>query len=109
MPKLGRANARQTAVADPKSYEHRKLHEISMAVSGSPIYADYRIVETDDLPDVLMRVFAWSCIAGGVLLGVVAFVITANSPANPRPTLLAGFSLTMVGVIALALKRVPKP
>jgi len=56
-----------------------------------------------------MRVFAWSCIAGGVLLGVVAFVITANSPANPRPTLLAGFSLTMVGVIALALKRVPKP
>ena len=34
MPKLGRANARQTAVADANSYEQRKLHEISMAYRG---------------------------------------------------------------------------
>ena len=52
-----------------------------------------------------MRVLAWGCIAGGVLLGVAAFVITANSPANPWPTLVVGFCLTMVGVIALTLKR----
>ena len=29
----------------------------------------------------------------------------AHSPANPWPTLVAGFCLTMVGVITLALKQ----
>jgi hypothetical protein len=53
----------------------------------------------------LMRVFAWGCVASGVLLGVAAFIITAHSPANPWPTLVAGFCLTMVGVITLALKQ----
>jgi len=52
-----------------------------------------------------VRAFAGCCVVVGILLGVVAFVITANSPANPWPALVTGFCLTMVGFIALSLKR----
>ena len=30
-----------------------------------------------------MRAFAWSCVVGGILLVVGAFIITANTPLNP--------------------------
>jgi|AmaraimetFIIA100_FD_contig_41_13295117_length_701_multi_3_in_0_out_0_1 uncharacterized membrane protein HdeD (DUF308 family) len=52
-----------------------------------------------------MRAFAWSCVIVGVLLGVAAFVITAHSPVNPWPTLVAGFCLTAFGVVVLARAR----
>jgi hypothetical protein len=41
----------------------------------------------------------------GGLLVVAAFVITANSPVNPWPTLAAGFCLTAFGVFVLARER----
>ena len=58
----------------------------------------------------MMRGFAWSCIAVGVLLAVLAFVITANEPAtNPWPSLLVGLCLTALGIVLLAVQRNLKP
>jgi uncharacterized integral membrane protein len=50
-----------------------------------------------------MRVFAWVCIAAGILFAIASFVITASVPSvNPWPSLVAGFALTAFGVIVLA-------
>jgi hypothetical protein len=49
---------------------------------------DYLIVNREDRS---MRPFARSCVIVGVLLGIAALVITANSSANPWLTLAAGF------------------
>jgi hypothetical protein len=53
----------------------------------------------------MLRVFAWSCVISGILMAVAAFVITANTPVNPWPTLVAGFCLTAFGVIVLTIRR----
>jgi hypothetical protein len=63
---------------------------------------DYLIVNSVDRA---VRALAWSCVVVGVLLGVAAFVITAHSPVNPWPTLVAGFCLTAFGVVVLARER----
>jgi len=56
-----------------------------------------------------MRALAWICVAVGILLTVAAFVITAHTPAvNPWPSLVAGFCLTLVGIVVLAMERRPK-
>jgi len=52
-----------------------------------------------------MRAFAWSCVVGGILLVVGAFITTANTPLNPWPTLVAGICLTVVGVVMLTIRR----
>ena len=50
-----------------------------------------------------MRVFAWICVATGILFAIASFVITASAPTvNPWPSLVAGFALTAFGVIVLA-------
>ena len=50
-----------------------------------------------------MRVFAWVCVAAGILCAIASFVITASAPSvNPWPSLVAGFALTAFGVIMLA-------
>jgi uncharacterized integral membrane protein len=50
-----------------------------------------------------MRVFAWICVAAGILFAIASFVITASPPSvNPWPSLVAGFALTAFGVIVLA-------
>ena len=57
----------------------------------------------------MMRAFAWICVAAGILLTVASFVITAHMPAvNPWPSLAAGFCLTLVGIVVLAMERRPK-
>ncbi len=57
-----------------------------------------------------MRGFAWGCIVAGVVLAVAAFFLTANAPdVNPWPSLLAGFSLTALGIVLLAIQRNLKP
>ena len=49
-----------------------------------------------------MRVLSWAFIAVGVLIGVFAFVLTADTPAvNPWPYLGAGLVLTLLGVFLL--------
>jgi hypothetical protein len=51
----------------------------------------------------LMRLFAWVCIVGGVLLAVASFLITAHAPTlNPWPSFVAGMGLIAFGVIVLA-------
>ena len=50
-----------------------------------------------------MRVFAWVCVAAGILFAIASFVITASAPSvNPWPSLVAGFALTAFGVFVLA-------
>lgn len=110
MPERNRANTRQATVPNPKSDKLTKQidphsHTHQQYALGSPINKEYRIVGADDLPHAVMRILAWSCVIAGVLLGVAAFVITANTPLNPRPTLVAGFCLTAFGVILLTIRR----
>jgi hypothetical protein len=41
-----------------------------------------------------MRVFAWVCVAAGILFAIASFVITASAPSvNPWPTLVAGLKV----------------
>jgi len=50
-----------------------------------------------------MRLFAWVCIVGGILLAVASFLITAHAPTlNPWPSFVAGMCLIAFGVIVLA-------
>jgi len=57
-----------------------------------------------------MRPFAWLCVVCGILLAVAAFFIAANAPTTtPWPSLVAGFCLTALGIIVLAVQRNLKP
>jgi uncharacterized membrane protein HdeD (DUF308 family) len=55
-----------------------------------------------------MRALAWICVAVGILLTVASFVITHTPAANPWPSLVAGFCLTLVGIVVLAIERRPR-
>jgi hypothetical protein len=57
-----------------------------------------------------MRVLAWLCVIVGVLLAVVSFLGTAQTPTvSPWPSLIVGFCLTLLGVIVLAVQRNLRP
>jgi|RhiMetdeSRZDD1v2_1073273.scaffolds.fasta_scaffold261562_2 hypothetical protein len=52
----------------------------------------------------MMRLFAWSGTVAGILLAFAALVIAANKPTiNPWPSLIAGFSVTAVGIVLLMM------
>ena len=49
-----------------------------------------------------MRAVAWLSIVAGVLLAVAAFLIASDKPTiNPWPSLVAGLSVTAVGIVLL--------
>jgi hypothetical protein len=56
-----------------------------------------------------LRAFAWGCFVAGTLLAIATFVITANTIQNPWPALMAGFFLTALGVVLLAVYRNLRP
>jgi uncharacterized membrane protein HdeD (DUF308 family) len=57
-----------------------------------------------------MRVFAWVCIAAGILLAVAAFLITAHSATiSPWPSFVLGFLLAALGIVLLAVERNLRP
>lgn len=58
------------------------------------------------VPSRGMRVIGWLFIIPGVLIGVLAFVLTAHSPGvNVWPFLGAGFVCTTIGVLLVMTER----
>jgi hypothetical protein len=52
-----------------------------------------------------MRPVAWLCVGAGILSAAASFLITANAPTvNPWPSLGAGFCLTALGIVLLAIQ-----